>query len=222
MAGIGGLATGGLTYLEFVHPNLPGDALGFHMAGIALQLAGTGSRAKPLIEVLRPDLLQSLAIDSHWVVPAYLLIFIAFGVWFLVGRSTKLRWIGAVICGLVLGAASADLVENSRIAALAELMTDAAAQNVQIASRIKWAVLAIALLSVAMSSAGIVRTAFKQRKFGLMFAAAGAVLSGFAAAAAGLWGVFRLSSVIEYSLIGLALTITFMGITMVVAQTRKS
>src|SRR5262249_40122640 len=96
----------------------------------------------------------------------YLLMFVAFGVWLFVGRSTKLRWIGPVICGLALGAASADLVENSRIGALAALMTDAAAQNVQIASRIKWAALAVTLLGVAISSAGIARSAFKQRKFG--------------------------------------------------------
>jgi hypothetical protein len=173
LTGVGSLATLVLVASEFFGPdNLVNDQLGFHIRGIALQFADNGGRAKDVIAQSSDKLANALTFDSAVVIPIYLLAFGGFGVWISTRLTTKVRWFGGVICGLAIGAASADFVENDRIATLLKVVIDKgaasvidknaasaidqAAWSVTQASSLKWTVLALMLLSVGVATVGLV------------------------------------------------------------------
>jgi patatin-related protein len=229
LTGAGGLATLGLVASEVFGKDFVNDSLGFHMRGIALQLADNAARATHVIADSQKDLANALTFDSSIVIPTYLFAFSGFGIWIFMRLRTRLRWAGGVICGLAIGAASADFVENDRISALLKAVADKlgdgvidqAARSVTQASSLKWAVLALMLLSVGVATAGLVWESRKKKGVSLWVAGLLTAACGLAAGSLGLWSVHTLSHWIEWSLVGLALCMALMGQTIIQATRER-
>jgi len=197
------------------------DVLGFHVGGIALQFATNTTRATDLIDKL-PNLPRALDLDNYLIIPFYLLAFSGFGFWILTRPLLKLRWLGAVVFGLSLAAGSADFIENQFIASLIGNVTDADVKDVLMAARVKWSVLSVMLLCVAICSGSMGMLAHKMKKHVPLVIGGLTMLSATAAGVAGLRGVYQLSPIIEWSLVGLLLSLVAMGLLVLTATGRRS
>jgi hypothetical protein len=189
------------------------DALGFHQGGIALQFAGNAARASELVRQIGPiGVREQLAADSSYIIPAYVAVFVAFGIWILARLPGRWRWLGAAVVALTFSGAAADRVENSRMLSMLEAITDAAVQEVQNASRFKWGVLSLLLGCLAIASCRYAWTSFNsgRKSGGLLASFTG--LAGLLSAGIGMYSVYAVSPEIEYAFLGMTLSITLMGI----------
>jgi hypothetical protein len=160
LLGVGTLA---LTLPDLLGSPWSGLPQGYRLPGIALDLARDSRTVLKLFRAKKPDgttpttraFRRDLKLDQYIVVPLYILLFVAVGLWLVGGTALYARWLG--IAGMVCVALAGlfDTLENIRTFRVLDAvddppLADAVVDRMRQASVAKWAFIAGTLVFLSV------------------------------------------------------------------------